>query len=139
MISIKLFKVVANVGNPPLCRGVIAVLQSSFIHYLNFGAFENPPTPKEFSYRSCGESDIFWNYTLIINQFRLVQTRHQIRYVLASISNTSNAKMSQREQRSQPPTDCMVDNINLPQSSKLFLWYHFFKNALPVSRLHNEF
>ena len=25
MISIKLFKVVANVGNPPLCSGVIAV------------------------------------------------------------------------------------------------------------------
>ena len=34
MISIKLFKVAANVGNPPLCSGVIAVLSGPKSHTL---------------------------------------------------------------------------------------------------------
>ena len=38
--------------------------QASYI-YLNFGAFENPPSPPGISNPFCGESmDILWNYTL---------------------------------------------------------------------------
>ena len=80
------------VNRTPMVRRISGLRLGSVIEL-------NRTHPKILPIEHLEQSNIIENKT----SFIWFQTRRQISYVFASVSNTSKAKMSQREQRSQPP------------------------------------